>query len=147
PRPPALLTSEQHILVRALGCVLAETRQALRVLETHHPPTYDLPPSALRLDLLRPAGGRSVCEWKGVARYWDVVVGERRLSAAVWSYPEPTAAYAALAGCFAVYPGRMDGCWLDGEAVRPQPGGFYGSWITAAVEGPFKGDPSHPELI
>lgn len=85
PRPPALVPSEQHILVRALDTVLAETRRSLRVLETYHPPTYYLPPEAMRQELLRPAGGRSFCEWKGVARYWDVVVGERRLPAVVWS--------------------------------------------------------------
>jgi hypothetical protein len=35
---------------------------------------------------------------------------------------------------------------VDGERVIPQPGGFYGGWITTAVEGPYKGDPLHPEL-
>ena len=72
---------------------------------------------------------------------------ERRLRRAVWTYPEPSQAFAALAGWFAVYPALMDGCWLDGEAVLPQPGGFYGGWISSAVQGPFKGDPAHPELI
>jgi uncharacterized protein (DUF427 family) len=135
------------VLVRALGEVLAESSGCLRVLETFHPPTVYLPPEALRLELLQPAAGRSCCEWKGVARYYDVVVGERRLPRAVWSYPEPTPAFAALAGWFALYPALMEGCWLDGERVQPQPGGFYGGWITAAVQGPFKGDPAHPELI
>ena len=147
PRPPALVRSQQPVLVRALGEVLAESSGCLRVLETFHPPTVYLPPEAMRLELLQPAAGRSVCEWKGVARYYDVVVGERRRSRAVWSYPEPTRPFAALAGWFALYPALMDGCWLDGERVTPQPGGFYGGWITSAVQGPFKGDPSHPELI
>ena len=147
PRPPALVRSQQPVLVRALGEVLAESSGCLRVLETFHPPTVYLPPEAMRLELLQPAAGRSVCEWKGVARYYNVVVGERRLSRAVWSYPEPTRPFAALAGWFALYPALMDGCWLDGERVTPQPGGFYGGWITSAVQGPFKGDPSHPELI
>jgi hypothetical protein len=65
----------------------------------------------------------------------------------VWHYPEPTAAFAPIAGWFALYPGLMDGVWLAGERVTPQPGGFYGGWITSQVEGPFKGDPQHPELI
>lgn len=152
PRPPALVPCAQHVRVEALGALLAESRHALRVLETHHPPTYYLPPDALRLELLQPAVGRSFCEWKGVARYFDVVVAagtaaERRLQRAVWSYPEPTADFAALAGWFALYPALMDGCWVDGERVTPQPGGFYGGWITSAVAGPFKGDPLHPELV
>jgi hypothetical protein len=41
----------------------------------------------------------------------------------------------------------VDSCWIDGERVTAQPGGFYGGWITGRVEGPFKGDPMHPELI
>jgi hypothetical protein len=41
----------------------------------------------------------------------------------------------------------MDGCWLDGERITAQPGGFYGGWISSKVLGPFKGDPLHPELI
>ena len=152
PRPPALLESGQLVRVEALGQLLAESRRSLRVLETFHPPTYYLPPEAVRQELLQPSSGASFCEWKGVARYFDVVTdagdpAERRLRRAVWTYPEPTQAFAALAGWFAVYPALMDGCWLDGELVRPQPGGFYGGWITSQVQGPFKGDPLHPELV
>jgi uncharacterized protein (DUF427 family) len=153
PRPPALVPCGRHVRVEALGQVLADSHRSLRVLETFHPPTFYLPPESVNRDLLVPAPGRSFCEWKGVARYFDVVsrpgdtAGERHLRRAVWCYPEPTAAYRDLAGWFAVYPALMDGCWLDGERVTPQPGGFYGGWITADVEGPFKGDPRHPELI
>ena len=147
PRPPALVASDQRIEVIALGEVLVETNVSLRVLETFHPPTLYVPPEAVRLDLLEPAAGRSFCEWKGIARYFSVVVGERRIERALWSYPQPTPAFAALAGWFALYPALMDDCWMNGERVEPQPGGFYGGWITSAVQGPFKGDPAHPELI
>ena len=152
PRPPAIDVCERHVRVEALGRVLCDTHRSLRVLETFHPPTFYLPPQAMTLALLEPVAGSTFCEWKGLARYFDLVVDrgtpdERRLERVVWSYPQPTAEYAALAGWFALYPGRMDGCWLDGERVEPQPGGFYGGWITSDVEGPFKGDPSHLELI
>lgn len=147
PRPPALVVCSQHIVVKALGAVLADTHTSLRVLETFHPPTFYLPADALRGDMLEPAAGGSWCEWKGMARYFDVVTADQRLPRAVWSYPRPTPNYAPLAGWFALYPALMDGCWVDGELVQPQPGGFYGGWITSAVQGPFKGDPAHPELI
>ena len=147
PRPPALVVSKQWIEVRALGELLVQTRRSLRVLETFHPPTYYFPPESVRQALLEPAPGSSFCEWKGVARYFSVVVGDQRLERAVWSYPEPSPPFAALAGWYALYPGLMDGCWVEGERVEPQPGGFYGGWITEAVQGPFKGDPGHPELI
>ena len=148
PRPPRLEASQDQIRVEALGEILVETQRSLRVLETFHPPTYSLPPEAMNRGLLIPAPGRpSFCEWKGVASYYDVVAGERRLNRAVWTYNLPSERFRELAGWFALYPGQMDGCWINGERVIPQQGGFYGGWITSQVEGPFKGDPSHPELI
>mgnify|MGYP001448439931 FL=1 len=142
------MPSNEHIRVEALGEILVDTRKSLRILETFHPPTFYLPPEAMRQDLLRPVSGRpSFCEWKGIARYFDLVVGEQRLERAIWTYPSPTDRFKELAGWFAVYPGRMDGCWVNDERVIPQQGGFYGGWITSQVEGPFKGDPNHPELI
>jgi uncharacterized protein (DUF427 family) len=148
PRPPALVADGRWIRVEVFGRVLAESRRSLRVLETFHPPTFYLPPESFDASLLRPAAGRSFCEWKGVARYFDVMAPDgRALERVVWSYPEPTAAFAPLAGWYALYPGRMDGCWLDGAPVTPQPGGFYGGWITSELVGPFKGDPAHPELV
>ncbi|MHA3961645.1 DUF427 domain-containing protein [Synechococcus sp. LTW-G] len=147
PRPPALQASAQHIQVRALGALLAESQKSFRVLETFHPPTYYLPAEAFTAGALVPAGGRSFCEWKGVASYFDIVVGDRCLPKAAWTYVQPTAPFAPIAGWIALYPALMDGCWIDQELVIPQTGGFYGGWITSAVEGPFKGDPRHPELI
>jgi uncharacterized protein (DUF427 family) len=148
PRPPLLLPCDRHVRVEIFGEVLADTRRSLRVLETFHPPTYYLPPEAMNLDMLVPAPGRSLCEWKGVARYFDAVAPDGRcLERALWQYPNPSPSYRALTGWFSLYPGRMEGCWVDGERVIAQPGSFYGGWITADVEGPFKGDPRHPELI
>ena len=84
---------------------------------------------------------------EGIASYFDIALGDRCLARAAWSYANPTPSFAPIAGWIALYPGLMDGCWIDGEQVCPQPGGFYGGWITSGVEGPFKGDPNHPELI
>ena len=148
PRPPRLDACQDQIRVEVLGEVLVETERSLRVLETFHPPTYYLPPEAMNQGLLVPAPGRpSFCEWKGVASYYDVVAGEQRINRAVWTYNHPSERFRELAGWFALYPGQMDGCWINGERVIPQQGGFYGGWITSQVEGPFKGDPNHPELI
>jgi uncharacterized protein (DUF427 family) len=123
------------------GVTVARTSHGLRVLETSHPPTYYLPRDAFRQGSLRPAGGGSFCEWKGAAEYYDVVAGDRVAERAAWHYPHPTPAFAALLDHVAVYPALMDRCLVDGEEVVPQPGGFYGGWITSSVVGPFKGDP------
>lgn len=152
PRPPALVPCGRHIRVEVFGRVFCETSRSLRVLETFHPPTFYLPPEACDTSLLQPASGRSFCEWKGCARYFDLVdsaanAPQQRRRRAVWHYPEPTPAFAALACWYALYPALVDGCLLDGEPVQPQPGGFYGGWISADLIGPFKGDPLHPELV
>jgi uncharacterized protein (DUF427 family) len=123
------------------GDVLAETRRAIRVLETAGAPVWYLPADDVRTDLLIPTDRRTVCEWKGIAMYFDVQVGQDRSRAAAWTYPRPAAGYEAIAGYFAFYAGRVDAAYVDGERVTPQPGGFYGGWVTSDVVGPFKGDP------
>jgi uncharacterized protein (DUF427 family) len=137
--------SQERVVVELGGVVVADTRSALRVLETSHPPTYYLPMDDVAPGALRPAAGTSWCEWKGAATYLDVVGGTPEhpvvAEAAAWTYPQPSPAYAALAGHVALYPGRMDRCTVDGEPVAAQEGGFYGGWVTSRVVGPFKGGP------
>jgi len=123
------------------GQTVARTRRALRVLETSHPPTYYLPRSDFAAGSLRPVEGESFCEWKGVAAYLDVVAGDTVARRAAWYYPHPTRTFEVLADHVALYPAAMDRCLVDGETVAPQPGGFYGGWITSRVVGPFKGGP------
>ena len=141
PRPPRIEPSSRHVVVVFGGEVVAETTRALRVLETSHPPVYYFPPSDYRRACFRPSAHETFCEFKGVARYFDLVVGERVAHQAAWSYPSPAARYALLRDCVAIYPGRVDACFVDGERVLAQEGGFYGGWITDDVVGPFKGGP------
>lgn len=141
PRPPALVACTRRVRIELGGVVVARSDSALRVLETSHPPTIYVPPSDVAAGCIKPAAGRSYCEWKGVAGYLDVVAGTCVQARAAWTYPEPVAAYAALRDHVAFYPGRMDACWLDDELVQSQPGDFYGGWITADLRGPFKGAP------
>ena len=139
PRPPRLEREPREVSVRWGDLPVALTQRAWRVLETAHPPTVYIPWDDVDRALLQRAAGSSFCEWKGPARYWDLVQGPRRLSGVAWSYPEPLAGAEALADCVAFYPAALD-CRVGGAAVRPQPGGFYGGWITPELVGPFKGD-------
>ncbi len=141
PRPPRLEHTTHDVEVTLGGVVVARTSAPLRVLETSHPPTYYLPMAAFVEGALRPAPGGSWCEWKGQASYLDILGGDAVAAAAGWYYPSPTRSFADLAHHVALYPGAMDRCTVDGEVVRPQPGGFYGGWVTSTVVGPFKGDP------
>jgi uncharacterized protein (DUF427 family) len=123
------------------GQVIADTYRAWRVLETSHPPVYYIPPEDIHMEYIQDGQGSSFCEWKGQARYHDVVAGESRAEKAAWSYPQPQPGFEAIRACLAFYAGPMDECTVDGERVTPQPGGFYGGWITSRITGPFKGQP------
>ncbi len=141
PRPPALEPVAKPLRIIFAGRLIAATDAAFRVLETSHPPVYYLPPAAFTDCRLERASGGSVCEWKGAAVYWSIAADGKRAERAAWSYPDPVPAYAALRDHLAVYAGAMDQCFVGDEAVTPQPGGFYGGWITSDLIGPFKGVP------
>lgn len=83
----------------------------------------------------------SYCEWKGRAEYYGVVVADKSAKKAAWSYPNPRAPFQVIKNHFAFYAGLMDACYVQGERVEPQPGGYYGGWITKDIVGPFKGEP------
>ncbi len=141
PRPPRLESEPRRITVTLGGVLIADTTAALRILETSHPPTYYLPPCDIDLACLRPAPGSSFCEWKGTARYWTLAAGGKVAEQAAWSYPDPAEGYEALRDHVALYCAAVDQCEVGGEVARPQPGGFYGGWVTSWVAGPFKGGP------
>ena len=151
PRPPRVEASGRRVRVVFAGLTIADSSRALRVLETSHPPVYYVPLEDVAAGVLVPARKRTWCEFKGEAAYFDVVAGGdavngdssgvRVAAGAAWHYPHPANGYEALAGHVAFYPGRMDACFVDDEQVQPQKGDFYGGWITAEIEGPFKGGP------
>jgi uncharacterized protein (DUF427 family) len=141
PRPPRLERTPRRIRIVVAGETIVDSRNAWRVLETSHPPGYYVPPGDIRAGVLVPGTGASSCEWKGQARYWTVQVGDTRLENAGWSYPSPTPDFTPIRDHVAFYAGPMDACYVDDEHVTPQPGGFYGGWITSDVAGPFKGAP------
>ena len=139
PRPPRLEQTSKRLQVYFNGELIADTNNAYRVLETSHPPNYYIPPEDIKMDFLQRGDGRSWCEWKGKAGYYTVQVGKRSAPNAAWYYPDPTPAFIALKDHVAFYPQHMDRCLVDGEEVQPQPGRFYGGWITSDITGPFKG--------
>jgi uncharacterized protein (DUF427 family) len=141
PRPPRLEPVSRRLSVVLGGETIADTTGAYRVLETSHPPNYYLPLDDIAPGTLVRSNRRSACEWKGVAHYFDVRARGRVEGNAAWGYDRPSEAYASIAGFVAFYAGRMDACFVDDEQVKPQPGSFYGGWITRDIVGPFKGEP------
>lgn len=139
PRPPRVETVPQRVRVIFCGETIAETNRALRVLETSHPPAYYLPRAHLRMELLKLTSRRSFCEYKGVASYWSLTLGEQSSPYCAWSYETPSPGYEAIAGYLSFYASMVDACYVGEEKVRPQEGDYYGGWITSWIVGPFKG--------
>jgi uncharacterized protein (DUF427 family) len=140
PRPPALSPDSRTVEVKWMGNLIAHTSNAIRLLETASPPGFYIPPSDVNHELLEKSDRTTFCEWKGAATYYDLVTEGRKLELAAWTYEHPNESFTDIAGYISFYPGKVD-CFVEGNEVEPQPGRFYGGWITPEVVGPFKGDP------
>lgn len=141
PRPPRVEDTTKHIQIIFNGETIAETHRAKRGLETSHPPTYYIPIEDIKMEYLTKSAHKTYCEWRGLACYYSLTVGNRTVSNVAWYYEEIFPDYEQLKGYVAFYPRPMDGCYVDGEKVTPQPGDFYAGWITSDIVGPFKGEP------
>lgn len=141
PRPPRLERVEKAVQIVFAGALIVDAPWCFRVLETSHPPVYYISREHISAGSLALAAGSSFCEWKGTASYLDVVANGARAERSAWTYAQPTAPFAAIAGAVAFYAQAMDRCTVAGETVKAQPGGFYGGWITKDIAGPFKGEP------
>lgn len=140
PRPPRLEPVTEPLTIYLDDRQIAQTTRGYRVLETHHAPSYYFPPDDVA-DVLHAVTDSSVCEWKGVARYFDVK-GERHLvRRAAWCYEHPSGPFAPIAGYLAFYAARMQRCLVGDIEVLPQPGDFYGGWVTPNLRGQIKGAP------
>ena len=112
------------------------------MLETSHPPIYYVPPDNIQMQYFKPTSRSSMCEWKGSASYYAVTVAGKSAPDTAWTSGRPTAGLChAIKDYVAFYPQLINSCTVDGEQVTPQPGEFYGGWITRDVVGPFKGEP------
>jgi uncharacterized protein (DUF427 family) len=139
PRPPALEPVSERLRVIFGGVTIADTTRGLRILETHHAPSYYIPPEDVLMATLVPTSRETFCEWKGRASYFDIVLDGRRSRNAAWCYPAPVARYAALKDHLSFYAGSVDEAWVGDIRVQPQPGDFYGGWVTPNLIGRIKG--------
>lgn len=82
------------------GAVVAESDTPV-VIEGN----YYFPPDAVQRQYLRESRRRSLCFWKGVARYYTLEVQGQRNEDAAWYYPEPAPAARQIAGYVAFWHG------------------------------------------
>ncbi|MDZ4168165.1 MAG: DUF427 domain-containing protein [Coriobacteriia bacterium] len=141
PRPPSVMRESLHVRALVAGHVIVDTRRPVLIRETSHPPVYYLPPEDVAREFLVPSTHRTHCEFKGEAHYFSLAIDGSNASNVAWYYPHPSPGYEELTDHIAFYAWALDEATVDGEQVEPQPGHFYGGWVTSWLEGPFKGAP------
>ena len=139
PRPPKIVPDGRLVEVYYSDQAVARSRETYRVIETASPPSFYIPPKDVNWELLSFSAERSICEWKGVAKYWKLS-SNPKVGVVGWSYSDPTSAFEQIRDYISFYPAIL-ACYVSGERVRAQPGQFYGGWITKEIVGPFKGSP------
>jgi uncharacterized protein (DUF427 family) len=82
------------------GAVIAESEETVVVEGNHY-----FPPSSVDQRYLRPSSNHTVCAWKGLASYYDVVVGDQVNRDAAWHYPEPRSAASGIKDRIAFWHG------------------------------------------
>lgn len=140
PRPPRIEDSSKQIKVMLDNIIIAESTRSKRILETSHPPVYYIPREDINLDCLKLTTEVSYCEFKGKAHYFDFESGDTLVKDVAWTYQAPSKLFAEIKNYLAFYAFRVE-CYVDDERVEPQPGEFYGGWVTKDIVGPFKGGP------
>lgn len=138
PRAPVVQPAYRHIRVIHADTTIAVTSRARRVCEMGHAPTYYVPPEDVRLELLEPNDHTTYSEWKGIAVYFDLHVGDEVVENAAWYYPETNRRFQDIRDFVSFFPHCVDQCLVDGHAAVAEPDEFYGGWVTPDIEGPFR---------
>lgn len=137
PRPPKLERIAKDILIKfpgPQGPTIARTKNAYWVLETFHPPTYYIPPSDIQIQLNK-TPRRTFCEWKGAATYFAFKTPDgQTIENRAWTYEAPTKGFQEIKDYLCFYADTRWECIVDGETVEPQPGDFYGGWLTRDID-------------
>ena len=105
PRPPRVEPAAQLLQVCFNGVLVAESSRTWRVLETSHPHVYTIPTSDTQMQHIEPVSRCSWSKFKGMARYFDVVVDGLSNPAAAWSYADPKPAAEAIRDYVAFWGG------------------------------------------
>ncbi|BBK43407.1 hypothetical protein STVA_34270 [Allostella vacuolata] len=106
--PIAIEPGPGRVVVTVAGRVVADSRRALVLREAAYPPVFYIPRADVDMAMLEPSDRATYCPYKGECAYFGIPAGGARSADAVWTYPAPYPAVAAIAGHLAFYPDRVD---------------------------------------
>lgn len=109
PDHPITITPQPaRVVVTAGGKVIADTTRALNLQEASYPAVQYIPREDVDMAQLTRTDHGSHCPYKGDAAYFSIAAAGARGNNAVWTYEQPHAAVAQIAGYVAFYPDRVD---------------------------------------
>ena len=106
----------QRIKVELDGEVIADSADVIRLDESEHPARYYFPRADVKMNKLVRSDTTTECPFKGSARYFSVVLGDKTLEDAVWTYEDPYDEHVALKERVAFYEENIPGIRIDPRA-------------------------------
>ena len=97
----------QKVQVEIEGEILAESDDVIKVEEDENPDRYYFPRSDIKMDALEPSETTTECPFKGIAHYYSLKIGDKRLKDAAWSYEEPYEEHRGLKDRVAFHDDRI----------------------------------------
>ncbi len=112
------LLSNSHVQVFLEGEILADSKRAVLLFETHLPTRFYIPKEDVRMDRIFPSEHMSRCPYKGTASHWSARLKDGTiLSEVAWEYADPFSEVAKIKGLLAFYPSAVAEIRLDGDKV------------------------------
>ncbi len=111
--------SSRQVEVVIAGVTIGSSTRSMMLFETYLPTRYYLPRADVRMDLLVPSDKRTVCAYKGQARYWSAEVDGTLVPDVAWTYEDPHNYATRVKDMISFFNERVD-IWVDGEAI-PRP--------------------------
>lgn len=107
--PISIAPNPGRVVVRAGGRKIADSRQALTLIEASYPAVHYIPRADIAMDELVPSDHTTMCPFKGVASYYGIRTADARvIDNAVWTYQDPHPAVAEIGGLLAFYRNLVD---------------------------------------
>jgi uncharacterized protein (DUF427 family) len=114
--PITLTPNPSRVLVQVAGSIIADSREALTLRESHYPPVQYIPRKDVDMNLLQRTDFTTYCPYKGDCSYFSIPTGGDRSINAVWTYETPYSAVGQIKDYVAFYPNRVD-------AIEERPAG------------------------
>jgi uncharacterized protein (DUF427 family) len=106
--PITVTPTGKHVTVSVNGEVVADTTDAVTLQESTYPAVQYIPLADVVQSALQRSDTTTYCPFKGDASYYHLTAGGDTVEDVIWTYEQPYAAVADIAGRVAFYPDKAE---------------------------------------